>query len=153
MAEITRRRSGELVRGVFKLLLAHPEGMPAKAVLEELPKFVPPTDFENTTFPRRPDTRRYEKVVRFSTISSVKAGWLIKDKGNWILTDLGRRADEVFPDPERFMRESRVSTGSGLWTSLKRAKWWPTNPPPMRQQHLKRLKRRHGQKSKSTSRR
>jgi restriction system protein len=74
MAEITRRRSGELVRGVFRLLSAHPEGLPAKIVLEKLVGLVPPTDFEKTTYPRRPDTRRYEKIVRFSTIGPVKAG-------------------------------------------------------------------------------
>lgn len=70
-----------MVRGVFKVLSAHPEGLPAKSVLERLTEIVPPTEFEKTTYPRRPDVRRYEKIVRFSTISSVKAGWLIKDKG------------------------------------------------------------------------
>ena len=106
MAEITHRRSGELMRGVFRLLSAHPEGLPAKTVLEKLAELVPPTDFEKTTYPRRPDTRRYEKIVRFATIGPVKAGWLVKDKGHWGLTDAGRRAFEAFPDPERFMREA-----------------------------------------------
>jgi restriction system protein len=106
MAEITRRRSGELVRGVFKLLSAHPEGLPAKIVLEKLVGLVPPTDFEKTTYPRRPDTRRYEKIVRFSTIGPVKAGWLVKDKGQWGLTEAGRKAYEAFPAPEHFMREA-----------------------------------------------
>lgn len=106
MAEITRRRSGELVRGVFKLLSAHPEGLPAKSVLERLIEIVPPTDFEKTTYPRRPDVRRYEKIVRFSTIGPVKAGWLVKNKGLWILTDAGREAYEQFADPEQFMREA-----------------------------------------------
>jgi restriction system protein len=106
MAEITRRRSGELVRGVFGLLSAHPEGLPAKIVLEKLVGLVPPTDFEKTTYPRRPDTRRYEKIVRFSTIGPVKAGWLVKDKGHWGLTEAGRKAYEAFPDPEHFMREA-----------------------------------------------
>src|SRR5262245_11655434 len=106
MAEITRRRSGELMRGVFKLLSTHPEGLPAKIVLEQLVGLVPPTDFEKTTYPRRPDTRRYEKIVRFSTIGPVKAGWLVKDKGHWGLTEAGRKAYEAFPDPEHFMREA-----------------------------------------------
>lgn len=101
-----RRRSGELVRGVFKLLSAHPEGLPAKVVLERLAKIVQPTPFEATTYPRRPDVRRYEKIVRFSTIGPVKAGWLVKDKGLWTLTDAGWKAYEDFPDPEAFMREA-----------------------------------------------
>lgn len=73
MAQVTRRRSGELVRGVFKLLLAYPEGLAAKVILQKLIDIVPPTEFENTTYPRRPDVRRYEKIVRFSTIGPTKA--------------------------------------------------------------------------------
>jgi hypothetical protein len=36
MPEITPRRRGELVRGVFKILLSHPDGLPAKTILERL---------------------------------------------------------------------------------------------------------------------
>ena len=68
MSEITRKRTGELVRGVFKILLDHPDGLPAKVVLEQLPTIVPPTPFEETTYPKRPDVRRYERFTRFSTI-------------------------------------------------------------------------------------
>jgi restriction system protein len=106
MPEITRKRRGELVRGVFKILLPHPDGLSAKAVLERLTEVVPPTEFEQTTYPTRPDTRRYEKIVRFSTIAAVKAGWLIKDRGQWSVTDEGRLAYEQFPTPEHFAEES-----------------------------------------------
>jgi restriction system protein len=67
---------------------------------------VPPTEFEKTTYPRRPDVRRYEKIVRFSTIGPVKAGWLVKNRGQWILTDAGHEAYKQFADPEQFMREA-----------------------------------------------
>ena len=36
MAEITRKRVGELQRSVFKMLLDQPEGLPAKEVLKRL---------------------------------------------------------------------------------------------------------------------
>jgi hypothetical protein len=54
VAAITRRRSGELVRGVFVLLLSHPEGLQAKSVLGKLADIVPPTEFEKTTLPAPP---------------------------------------------------------------------------------------------------
>ena len=92
MAETSRTRRGELVHGVFHILLPHPDGLPAKLVLERLPTVIPPTEFEQSTYPKRPDIRRYEKIARFSTIAAVKAGWLIKNKGLWSLTDEGRRA-------------------------------------------------------------
>jgi len=78
MAEITRRRSGELVRGVFQILLSNPDGLQAKEVLSRLQTAVPPTEFEKTMYAERPNVRRYEKIVRFSTIGPVKAGWLTK---------------------------------------------------------------------------
>ncbi len=48
MAEITRKRVGELQRGVFKILLDSPDGLPAKDVLNRLPQVVPPTEFEKS---------------------------------------------------------------------------------------------------------
>jgi restriction system protein len=106
VAEITRRRAGELVRGVFQILLSNPEGLPARQVLDQLQTVVPPTDFEKSTYPSRPNVRRYEKIVRFSTITAVKAGWLAKDKGLWSLTEEGRKAFSQYPDPERFAVEA-----------------------------------------------
>lgn len=85
MAEITQRRSGELVRGVFELLSHEPEGLPVREIMGQLQNRVPPTEFEKRDYPKRPGTRRYEKIVRFSTIAAVKAGWLTKTKGVWTL--------------------------------------------------------------------
>jgi restriction system protein len=106
MAEITTRRSGELVQGVFRILSTYPDGLPAKQVLEKLESVVPPTSFEKSVYPKRPDTRRFEKIVRFSTIAAVKAGWLQKSKGNWSVTDEGRAALTKFSDPQKFQLES-----------------------------------------------
>lgn len=74
MAEITRKRSGELIAGVMRILSSHPEGMPAKDVLSQLRTIVPPTPFELSEYPNRPGVVRYDKIVRFSTIGPVKAG-------------------------------------------------------------------------------
>jgi restriction system protein len=106
MAEISRKRVGALVRGVFHLLLPNPDGLPGKLVLERLPTVIPPTEFEQSTYPKHPDIRRYEKIVRFSTIAAVKAGWLTKNKGLWSLTDEGRQAFTRFPDPDAFALEA-----------------------------------------------
>lgn len=107
MAEIVPRRQGELVRGVFAILRDAPEGMAAAKVLTRLAQAVPPTPFESTFYEKTPTARRYEKIVRFSTIGAVKAGWLIKETGEWSLTDDGRKAYEQFTDPEAFFLESK----------------------------------------------
>ncbi|MCK4303361.1 MAG: restriction endonuclease [Candidatus Eisenbacteria sp.] len=106
MAEITIRRRGELVRGVFGILQRFPDGLQAKDVLAQLEKEVPPTPFEASEYPSRPNVRRYEKTVRFSTIPFVKAGWLLKSKGLWSLSEEGLAAFDRLQDAEDFLREA-----------------------------------------------
>jgi restriction system protein len=106
MAEITQRRTGELVRKVFEILLQHPDGLPAKEVLEQVEKAVQLTDFERSTYPNRPDVRRFEKIVRFGTIAFDKAGWLVKNKGRWSISEEGNKAYQQIRDPEIFKREA-----------------------------------------------
>ena len=107
MAEITRRRVGELQRGVFKILLDYPDGLPAKDVLNRLPQVVPPTEFEKSDYPKHPGIRRFEKMARFATIGPVKAGWLVKSKGRWYMTQEGKKAYSQITDPEKFNAEAR----------------------------------------------
>jgi len=106
MAEITSKRRGEMVRKVFEILLEHPDGLRAKEVLERAEKSLTLSDFERSTYPNRPDVRRFEKLVRFATITAVKAGWLVKSKGRWSITDEGKNAYRQFTEPERFEREA-----------------------------------------------
>lgn len=106
MAEITAKRVGELQRGVFRVLMDQPEGLPAKEVLHRMELVVPPTAFEKTDYPNNPGVRRFEKMIRFATIAPVKASWLIKDKGKWYITEEGRNAFVKYPDPEEFKREA-----------------------------------------------
>ena len=106
MAEITRKRVGELQRGVFKILLDYPDGLPAKEVLQQLEQVVPPTDFEKGNYPKHPNVRRFEKTARFATIGPVKAGWLVKTKGRWYLTEEGKKAYKQIQDPAKFAREA-----------------------------------------------
>jgi hypothetical protein len=111
-ANITQRRVGELMRGVFKILLDHAEGLPAKEILERMKQDVPPTDFEKSDYPNKPGVQRFGKMIRFATIAPVKAGRLIKEKGKWYLTEEGKKAFRDYPDPTDFRQESRPPVGS-----------------------------------------
>jgi len=108
MAVVPRkRRQGELLTGVFELLKNHLDGMQAKEVLTRLRSTVPPTPAEASEYPNRPGVVRYDKIVRFSSIPFVKAGWLVKRKGQWSATDEGLKAFSQYAhDPEGFMREA-----------------------------------------------
>lgn len=104
MAEITPRRNGELLREAFKFLMDKPEGARAADVLKALGERVAMSDFERGEYPSTPGSPRWEKIFRFASIATVKAGWLAKSKGVWSLTDEGRRAYEKYADPEKFYR-------------------------------------------------
>jgi restriction system protein len=106
MAETTRKRSGELIRKLFEILMRNPDGVPASKALDLLSKEMELTEFEKSYYPQRPDVRRFEKIVRFSTIGPVKAGWMQKNKGQWTITEEGRAAYDKYKDPADFMRQA-----------------------------------------------
>lgn len=90
----------------MEILQKYPDGHRAAQVLQELQKLVPPNAYENSNDPSCPDVRRYEKIVRFSTIGPVKAGWLVKTKGVWSITEEGIKPYNQYADPEELMREA-----------------------------------------------
>ena len=79
MAEVTRRRTGELLRKLFDILMPHPEGLPARDALALLREKVQLSEYEQGFY--ESGGQRFEKIVRFSTVDCVKAGWLLKHKG------------------------------------------------------------------------
>lgn len=105
MAEITRRRAGEIVRAVFAVLQDKGELAP-KDVIAAVEQRLPLTEYERGSYPSSPGSNRFNKIVRFATITPVKAGWMIKPKTGWSLTDEGRLAYQRFTDPEAFIREA-----------------------------------------------
>lgn len=106
MAEITRKRIGEIVRNVFEILLQHPEGMRAKELLAQMEKSMTLSEFEKSDYPNRPGVRRFEKTVRFATIAPVKAGWMVKSKGRWILTEDGKAAYKQYNEPDALAKKA-----------------------------------------------
>ncbi|KND58087.1 putative restriction endonuclease [Candidatus Burkholderia verschuerenii] len=105
MAEVTRQRTGELLRKLFEILKSHPEGMPAGKALEALANSVALTAYE-AGFYESSGQRRFEKIVRFATVACVKGGWIVKHKGVWAVTDVGLSAYQKFNDPAVFHREA-----------------------------------------------
>ena len=103
MPEITRRRTGELLRGLFEVLMPIPDGMQARNALQALAIKVPPTQYESGSYP---SGRRFEKIVRFGTVDCVKAGWLQKNKGRWLVTEAGKAAYSNWSDAEAFYKQA-----------------------------------------------
>jgi restriction system protein len=104
MPEITRRRTGELLRKLFEILINQPEGLPARVALERLASSVSLTDYEAGAY--EAGGQRFEKIVRFATVDCVKAGGLLKNKGTWTVSAAGEAAWRALPDPETFYKEA-----------------------------------------------
>jgi restriction system protein len=104
MAEITRRRTGELLRELFNILMVTSDGLRASEALQTLSERVTLTPYEADTY--ESGGRRFDKIVRFATVDCVKAGWLLKDKGIWSITDEGRKVHTELQDPEAFYRQA-----------------------------------------------
>lgn len=104
MPDITRRRTGELLRKLFEILMPITDGIQARDALAKLAEAVPLTEYEQGSYGT--GGRRFEKIVRFATVDTVKAGWLQKNKGRWSVTDTGRAAFKQFTDPEVFYKRA-----------------------------------------------
>ncbi len=104
MPEVTRRRTGEFVRLLFAILLEKPDGMQAGDAVAAVRKCVKLTEYEAGEYPS--GGQRFEKILRFATVDTVKAGWLEKRKGLWIVTDAGRKAYKDLSDPETFYKKA-----------------------------------------------
>lgn len=104
MANVTRRRTGELLRKLFEILIERPGGVRAGEALAVLANSVTLTEYEKGDYDA--GDRRFEKIVRFATVDCVKAGWLAKDRGVWEVTEAGQQAFNEFKDPEAFYREA-----------------------------------------------
>lgn len=74
MAEVTRQRVGEILRAVYEVLLGKPDGVPASEVIAQAEKRLTLTPYELGEYPSSPGRKRFEKILRFSSIPHVKAG-------------------------------------------------------------------------------
>lgn len=104
MPEVTRKRTGELLRTLFAILLENPDGMQAKDALAAVRLKVKLTPYEAGDYTT--GGIRVDKIMRFATVDCVKAGWLVKKKGMWSVTSEGIQAFRTYKDPEAFYREA-----------------------------------------------
>lgn len=106
MADLSKRRIGELQQAILQVLKDNPDGIAAKSIPSHIEPILPFTEFEKSFYESAPAVKRIDKIVRFTTIGPVKAGWMTKDKGIWRITDAGIEALTTIKDPEKLATES-----------------------------------------------
>jgi restriction system protein len=76
----------------------------ARLALNALAESVTLTEYEKGYY--ESGGLRFDHIVRFATVDTVRAGWLIKQKGIWTLTEEGDKALKNYPDPPQFHRQA-----------------------------------------------
>jgi len=89
------------------------EGMRAAKVIERVRESLPPTPSEEGVY-ETSGTEKYGKILRFMTIAPVKAGWLVKSKGIWTITEEGRTALATYTAPSELMAEANKKYNAWL---------------------------------------
>lgn len=112
MPEVTTRRTGELLRKLFEILVDNPDGMKAQEALAMLQEQIQLTDYEKGRYSS--GGVRFEKIVRFATLELARAGWFVKEKGRWTVTEEGKKAYRQYKEPDDFYR-----TGQRLYREWK----------------------------------
>jgi restriction system protein len=107
------QRNGEMVQAILRVLAGASDGMRAAQVIERVRQILPPTLAEEGVY-ETSGTEKYSKILRFMTIAPTKAGWMVKSKGVWSITEDGRTALETYPTPTELMSEARKKYSAWL---------------------------------------
>ena len=95
-----KARVRQQLRGLLQILADEPDGMHYVALMRRLREVLPPTEYELST--NASGAMRFDTNAGWWSVDLVKAGWLVKDKGVWRITDEGREALIAYPDSWEF---------------------------------------------------
>ena len=95
LPSITQERTGEFVKTAFQVLAENDGHLPSRDVVQLAGKRLHLNAHELELLPS--GVPRWENALRWYTVDSVKAEWLIKRNGVWYLTDEGRKAISLDP--------------------------------------------------------
>src|SRR5262249_48289204 len=77
-------------RNLLQILQEQPDGLPSREALARLRAKMQLTEYEKGRFEN--GALRFDQVVRFATVDASKAGWLLKQQGQWVITEQRRPA-------------------------------------------------------------
>ena len=89
MAQIPNERIGEYVRTALKVLMENDDSLRSREVFQQVGKRLELNEYELHIY-EKSGYVRWQSVLHFYSISAVKAGWLIKNKGIWYITSEGK---------------------------------------------------------------
>lgn len=100
---ISWERRGEYLKTALSLIVENEGSKPLREIISELPKGIAFSDYEWGRY-EKSGLIRWQSILYFYSIDCVKAGWLVKDKGVWYITEEGKRALKL--SNEDFIKEA-----------------------------------------------
>jgi hypothetical protein len=107
MLQKRRKDTGILVRGLFEVLLDHPDGLPIDAALA--------TSLSRLSQDK--DAQLCEQLLR-GCVAPMKAGWLVVNDSGFALSPEGKLAFQRHSDPDEFLLTAGKQSVRG-WISVK----------------------------------
>lgn len=106
MQQKKRRHTGVLVRGLFEVLLKHPDGLPVDIALQScLPRV------------SNSESRRLGEQLLRGCVAPMKAGWLEMNGSDFAVSQKGRQAFQTYSDPDDFLLRAGQHSLRG-WISV-----------------------------------
>ena len=101
-----RRHTGVLVRGLFEVLLKHPDGLPIDVAVQ-------------SCFPNAPneENRRLGEQLLRGCVAPMKAGWLVMNGNGLVVSQKGKEAFQTYSDPDDFLQRAGQHSLRG-WMSV-----------------------------------
>jgi len=83
MAQVSSERNGEYVRTALLVLMENDDSLPSRDVTQKVGERLDLDEYELELYQTSSNQNipRWSKFLHFNSISAVKAGWLIKDRG------------------------------------------------------------------------
>jgi restriction system protein len=98
MAKISRTRAAQYVKTALQVLEDNDDSLRARDVFARVSDKLELSEYELERY-EKTNNVRWESALSFYSISPVKAGWLIKNKGVWYLTPEGKEVTKL-PDEQ-----------------------------------------------------
>jgi restriction system protein len=108
--EISSDRKFEYLKTALSLVKdAGDDGIAPKDLFPRAMLTLRPSGIELQPYKGQPGSPRFQTIIRFMTIRAVKAGWMIKDRGRWYITEAGVTALAKYPSASALGRASVVA--------------------------------------------
>jgi len=106
MQPTKRRHTGVLVRGLFEVLLKHPDGLPIDIAVQScLPRV------------SNAESRRLGEQLLRGCVAPMKAGWLVMNGSGLVVSQKGKQAFQTYSDPDDFLLRAAQRSLRG-WMSV-----------------------------------